>query len=81
VVGATFLLFGLINGGSQFWAEKEFRNYTIPIISTTIVTGLVIFNSVCKFQPVLKNTKFPERLKIRKPTTQSGPWTLWASTS
>ena len=81
LVGAAIFVLDFISGASQLWTAKDARSYTIPIIFTSIVTGLIIFNLLCKSQPIVDSTRFPERLKIRKPAAQPGPWGLWTSTT
>ncbi|KAL9133432.1 MAG: hypothetical protein Q9175_005395 [Cornicularia normoerica] len=81
VVGAFISLLGLLNGTYQLWTERDARSFTVPIISTCIVAGLIIFNSFCKTGYIINSTRFPEGLKVRFSIAQPGPWGSWTSTS
>ena len=80
LVGAAFSLLSLVSGASQLWTARSIRSYPVPIISTSVVAGLINFNLFCRRADVVDDKRFPEGLKIRKSTAQSGPWELWTST-
>ncbi|KAL9136589.1 MAG: hypothetical protein Q9175_002208 [Cornicularia normoerica] len=79
VVGALFFLAGLFNGAYQLWIERDARSYTVSIISTVIVAGLIIFNIFCQTLSIVDSTRFPEQLKLRASSIQPGLWGMWAS--
>lgn len=79
MVGWLFSLLGLSNGGFQLWTEKDIKTYTIPLLATSIVTGLIILNLQCRTKSVISSTWWPERLKVRRSDTQPAPWRLWTS--